>query len=231
MKKWSINWSPSSVENPSSNGHAEAAVKAMKQLVLKTGGNINSEQFRIAMLEWRNTPNATGKSPAQLMFGRPLRTQLPSHMSFLGEGDQEVRQAKRKIKWKAKRHHDRRTRALHPLQAGLKVLVQDQVTNKWDKRAVVISERNDRSYVVKFENGTLSTRNRRLMRPDPTARVLVNPKKKREPPEPLKPALRRSDRLKRKKQNERVRFHILIMKNKIFYDLVEVVYIEVACLL
>ena len=41
-----------------SNGHAEAAVKAMKTLVAKTtsGGNLDTDEFHLGLLEWRNTP-------------------------------------------------------------------------------------------------------------------------------------------------------------------------------
>ena len=57
-----------------SNGHAEAGVKAMKTLIVKTttNGNLDTESFARRLLEWQNTPNASGKSPAQLLLGRPL---------------------------------------------------------------------------------------------------------------------------------------------------------------
>ena len=34
LDKWGIKWSPSSVDNPSWNGHAENAVKSIKNLVI-----------------------------------------------------------------------------------------------------------------------------------------------------------------------------------------------------
>ena len=49
---------PSSPYHPQSNGHAEASVKAMKALIMKTttNGDIDSEAFLTGLLEWRNTP-------------------------------------------------------------------------------------------------------------------------------------------------------------------------------
>ena len=167
---WGIQWAPSSVENPSSNGHAEAAVKAMKALVQKTGGNITSDKFRRGLLEWRNTPNATGKSPAQVMFGRPLRGFLPVHPSHLdGQEDfSSYRQTKSALKETAKRNHDKTAHELPALKPGDKVLVQDTTTSKWDKRATVTGIRRNGSYNLRMDNDNITHRNRRLLRMDKT---------------------------------------------------------------
>jgi hypothetical protein len=67
----------SSPYNPRSNGLAEAAVKSMKHLLTKVGTDVNGPEFRLSLLEWRNTPRTDGWSPAYGFFGRHLRTQLP----------------------------------------------------------------------------------------------------------------------------------------------------------
>ncbi len=81
-----------------SNGHAESAVKAMEALVIKVAptGNIDIDKFQKALLEWRNTPRNHGLSPAQMVFGRPIRTQLPVHPHALRQcsPDEEQRQQK-----------------------------------------------------------------------------------------------------------------------------------------
>jgi len=61
--------------HPQSNGHAEAAVKSLEHLILKTAplGNIDCEDFDRGLLELRNIPNATGRSPAQILYGQPLQ--------------------------------------------------------------------------------------------------------------------------------------------------------------
>jgi hypothetical protein len=49
----------------------------MKFLLKKVGRDANGAEFRLALLEWRNTPRADGFSLAYGFFGRRLRTQLP----------------------------------------------------------------------------------------------------------------------------------------------------------
>nr|XP_027231522.1 uncharacterized protein LOC113823105 [Penaeus vannamei] len=88
MKRWGVHHVISSPHYPQSNGHAEAAVKSTKYLIMKTApsGNIDNEDFDRGLLELRNIPNATGRSPAQIFYGRPLRSCVPAHPeSFLEE--------------------------------------------------------------------------------------------------------------------------------------------------
>eukprot|EP00095_Tigriopus_kingsejongensis_P007969 snap_masked-scaffold135_size322082-processed-gene-1.3 protein:Tk07969 transcript:snap_masked-scaffold135_size322082-processed-gene-1.3-mRNA-1 annotation:"hypothetical protein DAPPUDRAFT_261119" len=138
----------------------------MKQLVNKTGGNIHNEAFRIALLEWRNTPSELGRSPAQVLFGRPLRGCLPVHPSQLGDPEnvQAHREAKACLAQKRKRKHDRTAQSLPALAIGDSVRVQDRVTSQWDKCGVITSRRASGSYVIRMENGSVTTRNRRLLR-------------------------------------------------------------------
>ena len=73
----------SSAYHPESNGHAEQAVKSAKHLLRKLNSNL--AQFRSHLQAWRNTPRADGFSPAQLFFGRRLRTGLPMATSGVNE--------------------------------------------------------------------------------------------------------------------------------------------------
>ena len=66
----------SSPHHPESNGHAESAVKNMKRLVKTTK---NFDEFKRALLEWRNSPRVDGLSPAQWAFGRRQKTDAPAH--------------------------------------------------------------------------------------------------------------------------------------------------------
>lgn len=56
----------SSPYHSQSNGHAEAAVKAMKHLLLKSN---NWLTFKKSLFKWRNVPRSDGLSPAQWLFG------------------------------------------------------------------------------------------------------------------------------------------------------------------
>jgi hypothetical protein len=80
LKRWGVAWGNSTPHYPQSNGHAEAAVKAMKELVAKTG-DLSSEEFLAGLLEFRNTPHESGASPAQILFGHQLRSIIPAHRS------------------------------------------------------------------------------------------------------------------------------------------------------
>ncbi|XP_068243688.1 uncharacterized protein [Palaemon carinicauda] len=70
-----------SPHNPQSNDPAKAAVNSIKHLILKTAssGKINCGDFDHGLLEVRNTPNFTGRSPAQVLYGRPLRPCILAH--------------------------------------------------------------------------------------------------------------------------------------------------------
>ncbi|XP_068225896.1 uncharacterized protein [Palaemon carinicauda] len=71
MKRWDVRRMVTSSHYPQLNSYTEAAVKSVKQLILKTGlsGNIDFEDFGHGLLELRNTPNFTGRSPAQILYG------------------------------------------------------------------------------------------------------------------------------------------------------------------
>ena len=87
FKRWcgikGISHVTSSAYHPESNGHAEQAVKSAKHLLRKLNSNL--AQFRSHLQAWRNTPRADGFSPAQLFFGRRLRTGLPMATSGVNE--------------------------------------------------------------------------------------------------------------------------------------------------
>ena len=78
---WGIEHVLSSPHYLQANGAAEAAVKTVKALLAKTTnkGATNSDDFRAGLTEYRNTPRASGMSPAQMVFGHPIRSNLVAH--------------------------------------------------------------------------------------------------------------------------------------------------------
>ncbi|XP_055622805.1 uncharacterized protein K02A2.6-like [Toxorhynchites rutilus septentrionalis] len=72
---WEIKHSMSAPHHQQGNGKAEAAVKIVKQLLKKTS-EFNSD-FWMALQQWRNVPNNCGSSPAQKMFSRRIRFNIP----------------------------------------------------------------------------------------------------------------------------------------------------------
>ncbi|EFX62873.1 hypothetical protein DAPPUDRAFT_269522 [Daphnia pulex] len=83
MDRWGVAVSNSTPNYSQSNGHAEAAVKAVKELVEKISpsGDLDTEEFKLGLLEFRNTPRENGLSPAQMVFGHQLCSIVPAHRS------------------------------------------------------------------------------------------------------------------------------------------------------
>lgn len=178
-KRWGINHVVSSPHYPQSNGHAEAAVKNVKHLILKTApsGNTDTEDFDRALLELRNTPTATGRSPAQVLYGHPLRSCVPAHpASFIKEWQERDEDVDRRAATRADQVtalYDSHARSLPSLSVGVHVRIQNPDTRRWDKVGVVMgrSTNRTRDYEVKLPSGRVWWRNRRFLRPipDPSA--------------------------------------------------------------
>ena len=74
---WGINHITSSPYYPRSNGFAERMVGTVKHILQKC--LINNQNIDIALLHLRATPISSKlPSPAEMMFGRPVSTTLPS---------------------------------------------------------------------------------------------------------------------------------------------------------
>ena len=71
----------SSPHYPQSNGAAERAVKTVKHML--TNCQMSGDDPYLAMLHYRTASLSSGLSPAQLMFGRQLRSTLPVAASTL----------------------------------------------------------------------------------------------------------------------------------------------------
>ena len=95
MDEYYIQHGQSSPYNPQSNGHAERNVGILKQLIIKTDNEINSKAFLDGISQLRNTPREDGFSPTQVVFGRSLRTLIPTLTEALGTNE-FVEQARKK---------------------------------------------------------------------------------------------------------------------------------------
>ena len=180
---------------PQSNGLSEAAVKQMKFLLKKV--NENANEFSSRLLDFRNTPNASGKSPAQMFFGRRLRGRLP-HLP--GANDLDIGNAidganQRKLLMETV--ENRSGTPLKPLTSGQRVLVQNPISKSWDEKGIIIEVRPDgRSYEVNMDSGKSFVRNRAFLRPISDSPLHPDSKLSNSPPSPNEPAtLRRSSRL------------------------------------
>ena len=97
----------------------------------------NLDKLSSSLLEFRNTPNISGKSPAQIFFGRRLRDRLP-HLP--GANDLEIANAKagaNNRKMLMEQQEKQSGTSLQPLSINQKVLVQNPITKSWDDQGII----------------------------------------------------------------------------------------------
>ena len=105
LKTWGVNHRVSSAYFPQSNGRAEVAVKSAKRMLrdnVSPDGDSNNDSFLRALLQLRNTPDPDcGMSPAEVVFGRPLRDAFSFVNRLAKYSNHFVRRTWRET-WKAK---------------------------------------------------------------------------------------------------------------------------------
>lgn len=170
LRRWGVVWGNSTPHYHQSNGHAEAAVKAVKELVAKVApsGDLSSELFLAGLLEFRNTPHECGLSPAQIVFGHQLRSIIPAHRSSYAQhwkAAAAARERQAEAQAASKLRYDSRTRPLSPLPIGQTVRIQDPKSKLWSHVGVIVAVGRYRLYRIKFASGSVLWRNRRFLRP------------------------------------------------------------------
>jgi len=132
LEQWGVRHAPSTPYNPQSNGLAESAVKAMKRLVEKTtkNGCLDDDAFDRGLLEYRNTPRSGGLSPAQIVFGHPVRSVVPTHhLAFQDTWQQKLAQLDRDVTADAlAKKTPKPARRLRQLGIGDEVFIQNPTT-------------------------------------------------------------------------------------------------------
>ena len=183
LDRWGIRHRLSSAYHPSSNGRAEVAVKSMKRLLTSktdVNGGLDTEAVAAGLLQYRNTPDpSSGLSPAQVVFGRPIRDLLPLaphtqvfnnpavHPVWRETWAQQEEALRLRFATQVEQL-DSRTRALPALSPGDIVRLQNQSGShgkRWDRTGVVIVAHEHDQYLVKVHgSGRTTLRNRQFLR-------------------------------------------------------------------
>ncbi|CAA9995734.1 unnamed protein product [Nesidiocoris tenuis] len=175
LRKWNISQSFSSPYYPQSNGHAEAAVKVMKALIVKcmNRGILDEETYHAGLLEFRNTPTANGLSPAQILFGHPLRSLVPAHQNAFSPEWQKIprNEDRGRQQEKTKYWYNKDAKELPLLPPGTSVRIQNPITKKWDQKGTILRRGPYRDYVIKYPCGKEQIRNRRYLKMIPGGRA------------------------------------------------------------
>ena len=170
LRRWGVKHEISSPHYSQSHGHAEAAVKTVKHLVMKvtSRGDLDTDEFAQGLLELRNTPGADGKSPAEVLFGHQLRSTVPTHhRGFASRWQRAADDCDRRseLNDKVKQRYDLTAREHPRLRVRQRVLIQNPRTKLWDRTGEVTAVGRHRDYVVKMPSGRIYWRNRRFLRP------------------------------------------------------------------
>ena len=191
--KWNVRHRLSSAYFPQSNGRAEVAVKKCKRLLMDNigpNGSLNNDNFLRAILAVRNTPDPDCKiSPAEILFGRPLRDAF-SFVNRLNKFESSTIRPTWKEAWNHKEEAlktrytrtmeslNKSARDLPQLEEGDRVFVQNQRgthPTKWDASGIVMEIGFHDKYVIKVDgSGRLTTRNRRFLRKYTPATLDIN---------------------------------------------------------
>ena len=199
LKRWGVSHRISSAYNAQSNGRAEVAVKSAKRLLRSnTGpsGSLDTDQFLRAMMQLRNTPDRDcDLSPAQIVFGKPIRDAFAfaSRLEKFTNGN--IRPlwrdawAKKEEALRERFHHsaekrNEHVRELPTLHPGDRCYIQNQSGNhpkRWDRSGTVVEAHGNDSYSLKVDGtGRVTRRNRRYLRqfrpasPDITSKNFIS---------------------------------------------------------
>ena len=162
--EWNFHHITSSPHYPQANGEAERAVQTAKKI-------LQQKDQHLALLTYRATPiPSLRKSPAELAFGRRLRTRLPMMPNLLtpnGVNHEQLKLRDERAKVSQKRYFDQHTHLQPNLHPGDPVLIKHDGEKKWKQQGVIINQCAPRSYNIQTAGGQVR-RNRRHLKSFPS---------------------------------------------------------------
>lgn len=170
LHDWGVIHKVSSPHFPQSNGKSEAAVKSMKKLLKACWKNKTVDLVKLtrALLSYRNTPcHRDDKSPAEKLFGTPIRDGLPAHRTSFHKNHQICSAQLDRVSHHdrySKTEFDRHAKLLPPLVVGDLVAILDSRENKWSIYGTIVEVCENRRYFIKTPSGAIFCRNRKFLR-------------------------------------------------------------------
>lgn len=161
-----VNLITSSPHYPRSNGMAEKAVNIAKTALKKCYNEAgNLDDLDMFLLRYRNTPIPDiGLSPAQMLFSRRLKDNLPISSSLLTPkivNKNKLQQTLKERQSKQKFFYDRNTRSLTGGNVGDKVLFKTGCNEQWRKGEIKKKCEEPRSFIVADDNNRKNYRRTR----------------------------------------------------------------------
>ena len=161
-KEWGFLHKTSSPNYPRSNGLSERTVQTAKNLLKKT--KAEGKDPYLALLTYRDSPRENGlQSPAQLLFGRKLRTQVPIATESLIPKTPDQYNTQRKLilrREKAKLNHDRHSRKTPYPTLNLGSRIRFHHGKEWVPAEFVSQSQYPRSFNIRTPDGNVIRRNR-----------------------------------------------------------------------
>ena len=171
-ENWGINHVTVSPRYPKANGLAEKYCGIAKKLMRKAL-EMKADPH-IAIMNYRDTPIVDGKSPAELLMGRKIRTRIPvceRRLKTLLHSDNLQKERVNRSRTQA-RQYNKTAKPLSNLQTGDKVVMRHN--EQWIK-GTIVGKSTPRSYEIQTKDKVFR-RNRAMIRPDKTVQAQTTPR-------------------------------------------------------
>ncbi|XP_055904639.1 uncharacterized protein K02A2.6-like [Eupeodes corollae] len=154
---WKFKHQTSSPYHPRGNGLAERAVQTAKNILKKC--MYDNTDHHMGLLNFMNLPRGKLGSPAKRLYGRDIRSPLPTVISSLVPKTKtaDIPQLLKEERQKQANYANKGSKADKELNQGQKIVTRINKKKEW-KPAVIINKVHQRSYIISDEEGKLFRR-------------------------------------------------------------------------